>query len=477
MGQSLAETVSPERDSSEPSTVPARMGFPFPAPAAHAALGEDDFAGIITHLPQLPGFYVNTSESLIEPHDLSPLARIEQVRQGLGTSRLIAVPELARKLGFAQGVNLYLKLLGDNPSGTHKDYIAAAHVADVIWHNAHFPEAPITCVVAPSCGNYGSALALACQRAGLACIIVVPEKNSYNEGEIEAMQEQYGAQVRRIGEHYPDAVLAARAIANGVGFYDASPGGDNSALQRAAFGEVAFEIVRQLNESRFDTEMELAGIAEARTELVLPRAVAVPVSNGTTLAGIWDGFRAFGESYHVDERSLPRMLAGFIDGQNPIGVSFLHGKTDCIRLAPDSIRITAINEALADYDALDGVSALEALRASRGAALPVTDRDLESAAINIEACGISGSKHSLLDILTPSAAGLVALIKSNHALQYLRRLSPRNSKYPDGLPPGDYVVVITGEQDQNLEPEWLTRATRGSKDSCAAPAESAPLSR
>lgn len=87
---------------------------------------------------------------------------------------------------------------------------------------------------------------------------------------------------------YEEAVEHSCRLAESEGWYDANPGGDNELVQLRAYGEIAFEIYDQLRDA--------------------PALVAVPMSNGTTLAGVHRGFRSL---YRRGKTSkLPRMVGG-----------------------------------------------------------------------------------------------------------------------------------------------------------------------
>ena len=95
---------------------------------------------------------------------------------------------------------------------------------------------------------------------------------------------------------YESVVDVSRRRADQDEVYDANPGGANTALQLRAYGEIAYEIYDELRDA--------------------PAAVAVPVSNGTTLAGIHKGFVSL---YRRGKTSrIPKMVAGSSFGKNPI---------------------------------------------------------------------------------------------------------------------------------------------------------------
>ena len=95
-----------------------------------------------------------------------------------------------------------------------------------------------------------------------------------------------------------------------------------------------------------------------------PAVVAVSVSNGTTLAGIYKGFVRL---YRRGKTSrIPKMVAGSSSGKNPIVRSFAKRLEVCEDLDPARLHETAVNEPLINWHSADGQQALDALRASGG---------------------------------------------------------------------------------------------------------------
>ena len=171
----------------------------------------------------------------------------------VGDTHLTRARNLEREVGFRQ---IFLKFEGANPSGTQKDRIAFAQSMDAVRRG-------FDTITMATCGNYGVAMALAASVAGLRCIIYIPE--NYHTKRVQEMI-QMGAEIIRVSGDYENAVLVSgeRAVSDEI--YDANPGGANTVLQLRAYGEIAYEIYDELRDA--------------------PYLVAVPVSNGTTLAGI-----------------------------------------------------------------------------------------------------------------------------------------------------------------------------------------------
>jgi threonine synthase len=307
----------------------------------------------------------------------------------VGDTTLVRARNLEREMGLRQ---IYLKFEGGNPTGTQKDRIAFAQVMDAMRRG-------FDAITVATCGNYGVALALAASMAGLKCLIYIPE--GYHTKRVQEMTD-LGAQIVRAAGDYEQAVITSRQHAEAEEIYDANPGGANTALQLKAYGEIAYEIYDELRDA--------------------PAAVAVPVSNGSTLAGIYKGFLSL---YRRGKTSrLPRMVAGSSHGKNPIIRAFLRNTPACEDLKPEQIRETAVNEPLINWHSFDGDLALDAMRKSGGWSLYASDKSM------LTYSRLLREKEGL-SILPASTAGLSVLLE-------------RHGKEP--LPGDRYVVILTGRK-------------------------------
>lgn len=286
----------------------------------------------------------------------------------VGDTPLIRARNAERETGVSQ---IYLKFEGGNPTGTQKDRIAFAQCMDALRRGYDG-------ITLATCGNYGAACALAARIAGLRCIIYLPE--NYHSKRLQEMT-QLGAEIVRSPSDYEHAVAESQDFAARMDFYDANPGGNNTSLQLKAYGEIAYEIYDELRDA--------------------PRIVAVPVSNGTVLAGIYKGFVSL---YRRGKTSrIPVMVAGSAHGKNPIVEAFLQNKSTCEDLLPHRIRETEINEPLISWHAFDGDLSLAALRETKGWARNVTDKRMVALSKMLK------DKEGL-NTLPASAAGLAALL-------------------------------------------------------------------
>ena len=307
----------------------------------------------------------------------------------VGDTDLTRVRNIERETNLRQ---LYVKFEGGNPSGTQKDRIAFAQAKDALRRG-------FECMTLATCGNYGAATALAASLAGIRCIVYIPEE--YAARRLPEMT-RYNAEVVRVSGDYETAVQASSDAAGKNDWYDANPGGNNTALQLEAYGEIAREIFDDMRDA--------------------PAAVAVPVSNGTLLAGIYRGFLSL---YRRDKTSrVPHMVAGSTYKQNPIIAAFLSGADQCVDLDPARIRETEINEPLVNWHSIDGDLCLDAVKQTLGWAAFVSDKNMLAVSKKLrEAEGLS--------VLPASTAGLLALMEHHQR---------------EPLGPDRYVAVLTGRR-------------------------------
>jgi len=307
----------------------------------------------------------------------------------VGDTSLSRARNLERATGLRQ---VLLKFEGGNPSGTQKDRIAFAQAQDALRRG-------YDALTVATCGNYGAATALAASMAGLRCVVHLPA--GYHTRR-DAEMESLGATLVRVPGDYEAAVAASRAFAEREDVYDANPGGANTSIQLRAYGEIAYEIYDELRDA--------------------PAVVAVPVSNGTTLAGIHHGFVSLFRRGKTSR--VPKLVCGSSHGKNPIVIAWRRNLPDCDDLVPGKIRETPVNEPLVNWHAIDGREALGAVRATGGWAADASDKAMLAAARMLK-------EKEGLHVQPASTAGLLVLLA-------------RHEREP--LPGDRYVAVLTGRR-------------------------------
>ena len=310
------------------------------------------------------------------------------INMEIGDSRLNRSRALEREFDLIQ---IYIKFEGDNPTGTQKDRIAFAQVYDAMRREYDI-------ISIATCGNYGVAVALAASLAGLHCKVFIP--GAYHTDRIKEI-EKLGAEIIRLPGSYEDAVESSSHLALKNKWYDANPGGNNTPIQIAAYSLIANEIYDHLRDA--------------------PRFCAVPVSNGTLLAGIYRGFVSLHKRGKTSR--IPRMIAASSTSKNPIIQSFNKGLDSCEDLKPGDIKETVVNEPLINWHSFDGEEALYALNSSNGKAFNISDksmRDMSSFLLKKEG----------YRILPASTAGLIGLLRAHEK---------------EDFEPDRYVAVLTAK--------------------------------
>lgn len=313
----------------------------------------------------------------------------DMIDSQVGDTPLMRARNIERDVGVRQ---IFLKFEGSNPSGTQKDRIAFEQAMDALRRG-------FDAITVATCGNYGVAIALAASLAGLKCYIYIPD--SYHTKRIKEMTD-LGAIIRRVPGDYENTVEVSAEFAEKEDLYDANPGGANTPLQLKSYGQIAYEIYDELRDA--------------------PMAIAAPVSNGTTLAGIYKGFLSL---YRRGKTSrLPLIVSGSSFRKNPIVHAFLNHLSTCTDLESSKIRETRVNEPLINWHSVDGNMVLEAIRETNGWAAYATDKKMTKVAKLIR-------DREGLSVVPASTAGLIALMERNKR---------------DPLPNDRYVVLLTGRK-------------------------------
>jgi threonine synthase len=305
----------------------------------------------------------------------------------VGDTPLVRARNVEREVGARQ---IFLKFEGGNPTGTQKDRIAFLQTMDALRRG-------FDTMTLATCGNYGVACALASSIANIKCKICVPE--NYHTKRIQEMID-LGAEIIRVPGDYENAVEASSQIATNEECYDANPGGANISLQLKGYGEIAYEIYDELRDA--------------------PSVVAVPTSNGTTLAGIYKGFLSL---YRRGKTSkMPKIVGGSSFKKNPIVQAYLQNKNTCEDLQPSKIKESKVNEPLINWHSIDGDLALYAIKNTGGWAADATDK------LMIQFSKLIREKEGMF-VLPASTAGLIALLSKKEIINNDR-----------------FVVVLTGRK-------------------------------
>ena len=356
---------------------------------------------------------VGSDPSLFEDISISPEDRARIIRKTLAEERVRTTYEVIKKSSWHKHIGnttftesrnlaskipcerLYLKFEGNNPTGTQKDRIAFA----IAEYAKLYSSSAITTATS---GNFGVALAYAAYKFDMKAYIYIPKGYHISKERLK-MMEDCKAEVKYVDGYYEDAVLYSQVKAKQNNWFNANPGMEESTeIALHVYSEIAYEIYRALHKA--------------------PGYIICPVGNGTTLAGIYLGFKELFTTQKIS--MIPRMIAVSTQKGNPIIKSFKQKSRIIMDLDPKEIVETKINESLTSWHSFDGQKALDAIYESNGFAEFVTDTKMSEFSKIIK-------QEEGLNVLPASAstlAVLATLTKNDIALK------------------GTYVAILTGRE-------------------------------
>ena len=292
-----------------------------------------------------------------------------------GNTPLLPAPRLAAEI--APGGELFLKVEGLNPTGSFKD----RGMTVAITQAAHAGARVTLCA---STGNTAASAAAYSARAGLRCIVLIPE------GRVAA------------GKLAGALAYGADAVAVQGSFDDAL------ALVRGAAARPSVALVNSINPYRIEGQKTAAfEIVDALGRA--PDWLCLPVGNAGNITSYWAGF----QQYCADGRcrSTPQLLGVQAAGAAPLVLGHAVDQPETIATA---IRIGRPAR---------GAEALAAAEGSRGRIIAVTDDDIMAMRDRLARDGVWVEPASAAGV-----AGLAAEVRAG-------RIDPRGKVI---------VAVVTG---------------------------------
>lgn len=258
-----------------------------------------------------------------------------------------------------------------NPTGSHKDRALSVALT-------HAVEVGATESVVVSSGSTGLANAAYAARAGLSGYVVVSDSTPWRR---TVGCEVLGATVVRVHAQVDSLVDRVAQLGRDGVLYASSTGRATNPYQAEASTTISFEIHEQLGG--------------------FPDWVVLPAGGGGTLSALWQGFSALSGSGLPGQP--PRLLAAVSDRYDAIAVALEQGLGDPGEVyEEDFYPGPTILSKIAHTHPPDGLEALEAIRASRGTTIRVTDAEAAAAQMTL------GAEEGYF-VEPSSAAAMVAL--------------------------------------------------------------------
>lgn len=242
-----------------------------------------------------------------------------------GDTPLIPVPRLSQQLGG--GFELWIKFEGLNPTGSFKDRGMTVVVSEAVGRGARV-------AICASTGNTAASAAAYASRAGMECIVLIPQ-GKVAAGKL-AGAVAYGAQVIQVKGSFDDALAMVVEI-----------------TQRTPIA-----LVNSLNPYRLEGQKTAAfEICDLLGEA--PDWLCLPVGNAGNITAYWMGFQQFNSIHGM---GLPQILGVQAAGSAPLVLGHAIDHPETIATA---IRIGRPAR---------GEQALQAAEESRGRIIAVDDR-------------------------------------------------------------------------------------------------------
>jgi threonine synthase len=238
--------------------------------------------------PRCPGcggllrFVYPTAETVAWPRHTTGLWNYAHVLPVRDTTKIVSMGEGGTPLVAAaaeRGCQLSYKLENLNPTGSQKDRAVSVAISKA-------REIGASRVLTASTGSSGLSCAAYCARAGIACVVLVPENTPASRVAAMAL---IGAHVVEVEGDFSETYRLVDRLAAEPGWYLAATNRRSNPYQAEGGKTIAYEIVAQLG--------------------AVPDWVVAPVGGGGTLSATWRGFRDLHERGLIDR--LPRLAGAY----------------------------------------------------------------------------------------------------------------------------------------------------------------------
>lgn len=199
-----------------------------------------------------------------------------------GNTPLIEAPRLAHAIQFPG--RLYLKCEGQNPTGSFKDRGMTYAVSKALSQGA-------SAIICASTGNTAASAAAYAARAGMKCVVVIPE-GKVALGKL-SQSVVHGAHILKIKGNFDESLRRVRALAQ----------------------QYPVVLVNSINPFRIEGQKTAAfEICDVLGKA--PEFHALPVGNAGNITAYWKGYNEYREMGII--KHLPRMLGFQAKGAAPI---------------------------------------------------------------------------------------------------------------------------------------------------------------
>jgi len=309
--------------------------------------------------------FLNREASLWRYRDVLPVKNPENiVTFGEGWTPLIKADRLAATLPIK--LDLYIKDEGQNPTQSFK----ARGMTTAI---SMAKELGVKKVAVPSAGNAAGALAAYAAAAGMEAHIFMPS-DTPRANIVEC--QQTGANVTLIDGLITDCGRIVAERKDEMGWFDVSTLKEPYRVEGKK--TMGYELAEQLSRRTIATGGEAN--RESWLPFHLPDVIIYPTGGGTGLIGMWKAFEEMNRMHWLPPK-YPRMVSVQSETCAPIVRAFEKGE----RFADEFENASTVASGLRVPKCIGDFLILDAIRASNGTAVTVTDAELTAAVAEIGA--------------------------------------------------------------------------------------------
>jgi threonine synthase len=270
--------------------------------------------------------------------ELLPIEREESIISlAEGGTGLHRCQRLGRELGLRK---LYVKNEGENPTGSFKDRGMTVAISKA----KEFGKKKVLCA---STGNTAASLAAYSARAGMECIVLVPEGKIAGGKMLQVTM--HGARIIRVKGDFDQAFTIALELAD---------------RRRDLY------MMNSLNPYRLEGQKTLAFEISEQLDSKTPDTVILPVGNGGNISAAWKGFSEFKQLSITKGR--PRMIGIQAEKAAPITRAVKRGENKIRPVRNPQTIATAIRIG----SPVNWPKVLKAINESKGTAETVTDAEI-----------------------------------------------------------------------------------------------------
>lgn len=198
-----------------------------------------------------------------------------------GNTPLIRAENLEKEM---PGLEIYLKYDGLNPTGSFKDRGMTMAVTKAVEEGSK-------AVICASTGNTSAAAAAYAAKAGLRCIVIIPNKKIAMGKLAQAIA--YGAEIIAIDGNFDDALNMVKEISQ----------------------KHPITLVNSVNPYRIEGQKTAAFEICEQLEAA-PDYLSIPVGNAGNITAYWKGFKEYYDKKNIEK--LPMLLGFQAEGAAPI---------------------------------------------------------------------------------------------------------------------------------------------------------------